>query len=382
MNKNKIKSVLLDLNNNSGTHSPSILTIQNKIKDFHVEIDGCFLSNPYATNLFMDNFNKDLIKTGKIRDLLEFYPPQNHIVAKSLEKVLNIPSKNIFVGNGAIEIIQAVIHKFVKRKICVIIPTFSSYYEFVENDKELIYYHLKKDNEYKLDVADYVKFIKQNKPDTIVIINPNNPNGAYLSNQDFHYLLNELSFVENIIIDESFIHFAYNDNNLDLLSSEDLVLKNKNLIIIKSMSKDFGIAGLRAGYAIMNENRVSSLLKNGFLWNVSGLTDYFFRLYSQNKFISDYEKIRKKYIVHTNHFFNELKSINGINVLPSKANFALVELNNGMSSSEFFIDLLVDHKIYVRDCSDKIGLDGEYVRIASRSFDENEIIINSIRKMF
>lgn len=382
MNKKEIKSILFELKKTSGTHSPSISTIQDNIKDFHVEIDGCFLSNPYATNLFMDNFNKDLIKTGKIRDLLEFYPPQNQVVSKSLEKVLNIPSKNIFVGNGAIEIIQAVIHKFVKRKICVIIPTFSSYYEFVENDKELIYYHLKKDNEYKLDAEDYVKFIKQNKPDTIVIINPNNPNGAYLSNKDFHYLLSELSFVENIIIDESFIHFAYDDDNLDLLSSEDLVLENKNLIIIKSMSKDFGIAGLRAGYAIMNENRVSSLLKNGFLWNVSGLTDYFFRLYSQNKFISDYEKIRKKYIVHTNHFFNELKSINEINVLPSKANFALVELNNGMSSSEFFIDLLVDHKIYVRDCSDKIGLDGEYVRIASRSFDENEIIINSIRKMF
>jgi len=382
MNKKEIKSILFELKNSSGTHSPSISTIQDKIKDFHVEIDGCFLSNPYATNLFMDNFNKDLIKTGKIRDLLEFYPPQNQVVSKSLEKVLNIPSKNIFVGNGAIEIIQAVIHKFVKRKICVIIPTFSSYYEFVENDKELIYYHLQKDNDYKLDAEDYVKFIKQNKPDTIVIINPNNPNGAYLSNQDFHYLLSELSFVENIIIDESFIHFAYDDDNLDLLSSENLVLENKNLIIIKSMSKDFGIAGLRAGYAIMNENRVLSLLKNGFLWNVSGLTDYFFRLYSQNKFISDYEKIRKKYIVHTNHFFNELKSINEINVLPSKANFALIELNHGMSSSDFFIDLLVDHKIYVRDCSDKIGLDGEYVRIASRSFDENEIIINSIRKMF
>jgi len=137
MNKKEIKSILFELKNSSGTHSPSISTIQDKIKDFHVEIDGCFLSNPYATNLFMDNFNKDLIKTGKIRDLLEFYPPQNQVVSKSLEKVLNIPSKNIFVGNGAIEIIQAVIHKFVKRKICVIIPTFSSYYEFVENDKEL-----------------------------------------------------------------------------------------------------------------------------------------------------------------------------------------------------------------------------------------------------
>ena len=80
-------------------------------------------------------------------------------------------------------------------------------------------------------------------------------------------------------------------------------------------------------------------------------------------------------------FLNELSSLKKIKVYPTKANFALVELKNGMTSFEFTIKLLSDYGIYVRDCSDKIGLSGEFVRIASRSFEENLLIIQSIKEI-
>lgn len=377
--KDLVKNEFLKLKKESGTHSPSIATVLEKIPSIKIEVDACFLSNPYATDLFLKYFEEDLIKTNKIRDVLEYYPPQNRDVSRFIAKAIGAKEKNIFVGNGAIEIIQAVIHRFVKKKLGIIIPTFSSYYEFVRPDTEVVTFALKKENNFVLDPDNFIAFVKDNHVDSIAIINPNNPNGGYLSLEDLKYIVESLKDLDNIIIDESFIHFAYENVDLSQISSEDLILNYSNLIIIKSLSKDFGIAGVRAGYAIMSEDKVSSLLSNGYLWNVSGLADYFFKIYSQSNFIQEYNVVRKKYIMNTLMFLSELNSIKNLKVYPSKANFALVELYD-KSSYEFYLDLLVESGVYVRDCSDKIGLEGQFVRIASRTFEENLKIIGAIRK--
>lgn len=374
---NKIK----DLKSNSGSHSPSIDTLLKECAELEISVDACFLSNPYATELFMDQLKSDLIITGKLRDALEYYPPQNRDIAKIISRAINVEFSNIFVGNGAIEIIQAVLHNFVKNKICVIIPTFSSYYEFVKQGVEVIYYKLEKENEFELDSRKFVDFINENKPDTVVIINPNNPDGGYISKDNLVFILENLKDVSNIIVDESFIHFAYEDYALSHISSQDLISKYSNLIIIKSMSKDFGIAGLRAGYAVLDQRKVDALLKNGYLWNISGLANYFFNVYSDPNFILKYDIVRKKYIMNTSMFLNELKNISGIKVYPSKANFALIEILNGQTSFDFTMELLVNYGIYVRDCSDKIGLQGQFIRIASRTIEENLKIIEAIKNV-
>ena len=97
-------------------------------------------------------------------------------------------------------------------------------------------------------------------------------------------VINELSCVKNIIIDESFIHFAYEDSDMKLQSIVPYVKEMDNVVVLKSMSKDFGIAGLRCGYAIMSKNRVTELLTNGYLWNSNGIAEYFFKLYSRSDF--------------------------------------------------------------------------------------------------
>jgi len=379
MNKSELKIKIKELKDNSGTHSPSIDTLLSQFSDFKINIDACFLSNPYATELFLNYLDNDLIKSNQLKNILEYYPPQNREVAKYISKAIGINSKNIFVGNGAIEIIQAILHNFVKSKIVIILPTFSSYYEFLKEDTNIIYYTLDKQNNFTLDIEDYISFLKIHNPDTIVILNPNNPNGFYLKKAEIEEILEKTKYVENVIIDESFIHFAYENLEFSQISSEDLISRYQNLVIIKSMSKDFGIAGIRAGYAVMNSTRVDHLLKNGYLWNVSGLANYFFKIYTDNDFIKKYDIARKKYIMNTMMFLKELETIKYIHVYPSKANFALIELNNHINSFDFTVDLLVNNGIYVRDCSDKIGLNGSFIRIASRTFEENLEIINALK---
>lgn len=377
-----IAEKISDLKNKSGSHSPSKFTIIEKVPDVKINVDACFLSNPYATELFLKYFNKELLETGKIVDILEFYPSQNEIISEALARYLNIDHKNIFIGNGAIEIIQAVLHTFVKRKIIINIPTFSSYYEFVTNNVEVVYNDITDNGYFKLDIDKFLELTKSEKPDAVVIINPNNPDGSYIPAKELEYIIKNLQDVENIIIDESFIHFAYEDSSYEMKSVTDLIKTYENLIVIKSMSKDFGIAGIRAGYAVMSKDRVSKLLKNGYLWNSNGLAEYFFKLYTRQDFLDEYEKVRIEYIQESQKFFTELSKINNIKVYESLANFSLVELVDGTLASDFFYKLLIKYGIYTRLCYDKIGLKGEFLRISSRKKEENKLIIDSMTDIF
>ena len=379
--KEELTRQLRLLKEEAGSHSPSLFTIKEAIPDLKVKVDACFLSNPYATDLFLDFFKRELLDTGGLRDLLEFYPSQNRVIAESLSAAIGIHPDNIFIGNGAIEIIQTVIQRYTKSKIIINIPTFSSYYEFINDNVEVVYNKLLKENNYELDIVEYIALVKKERPDTVVLINPNNPNGAYMDSEKIHYLLRELRDVKNFILDESFIHFAYENEYYDLKTASNLVYKFPNLILVKSMSKDFGIAGIRAGYAVMNSRRVQELLLNGFLWNSNGLSEYFFRLYTRDEFLKEYEHVRVKYIKETQEFIKQLRLIPNIKVYPSMANFALVEILSGESSDDFVFNMLIDHGVYLRTCSDKIGLNGEFVRLASRTKAENQYIIECFNKI-
>ena len=368
--------ILAELKQASGTHSPSIETILEKT-NFKIEVDACFLSNPYATDLFMEYLQKDILDQNRLRGLLEFYPPQNRQVAEHVASFEKAKSDEIFVGNGAIEVIQAAIHRYSGNCMALPIPTFSSYYEYAQDICDVKYFKLNKSNNYILDLQEYSVFIKENNCSSAVLINPNNPNGAYLNQSEIRAFLEENKSLELILLDESFKHFAYEDASLSSVVWSDIVDNYPNVIIIKSLSKDFGVAGLRCGYGIMNTARVSALLKNGYLWNVSGIGAYFFKLLSSTEFQSKYEVIRKKYIMNTLMFFNEINTIPKAKLYPSKANFALLEVEE-MSSWDLFSKLL-ERGVYVRDCSDKIGLEGSFVRVASRSFEENLKIIDALK---
>jgi histidinol-phosphate/aromatic aminotransferase/cobyric acid decarboxylase-like protein len=366
----------------AGNHSPSLTTLKAKMPELKIQVDACFLSNPYATELFLKYFKKELLDTGEINKVLEFYPSQNNEIAALVGNHLQIDPAKIFIGNGATEVVQAIIHHFVKDKIIVNIPTFSPYYAFALPGTEVVYYELKKEENFRVDPDEYIAFVKKHQPDSLVLINPNNPDGGYIPHHDLIKIVEELHWVPTIILDESFIHFAFENSSLELPSIAHLLDKYPNVHIVKSMSKDFGIAGIRCGYAILPEDKVSQLLDTGYLWNSSGLAEYFFRLYTRKDFNAEYEEVRKKYITESLFFITELNRIPKIKVYPTKANFVLIEILNGQTSDEIATELLLNYGIYARNCSDKIGLHGQFIRVATRYKEENEYIIKSLRSIF
>ena len=278
------------LKREAGSHSPSAPTLARMIPELRLRVDACFLSNPYATDLFLDYLHREVIRTGKLRRLLEFYPSQNRVIADKLSGAVGVPAEYLFVGNGAVEIIQAILHRFTGAKILVNLPTFSPYHEFVRSDTQVLYNVLPRENDFRFDPKPYLERVRREKPDTVVLINPNNPDGGYIPYATLVHLLEELRHVPNVILDESFIHFACEGDDYAYRSLCGEVDRFPNLLVVKSMSKDFGVAGIRAGYAVMAPERVQSLLNNGYLWNSSGLAEYFFDLYSRPDFLIEYER--------------------------------------------------------------------------------------------
>lgn len=370
------------LKQEAGSHSPSAPTIAQAIPELRVRVDACFLSNPYATELFLDHLHREVIRPGKLRKVLEFYPSQNRVIAKKLGEVLDVEPDNLFVGNGAIEIIQAILHRFTGQKILVNLPTFSAYHEFARPDTQVVYNVLSKDDHFRFDPAAYLETVRRERPDTVVLINPNNPDGGYVPRAEMLKLLEELRDVPNVLVDESFIHFACEGEGFAYRSLVHQVSRFPNLMVVKSMSKDFGVAGIRAGYAVMAPERVRALLENGYLWNSSGLAEYFFDLYSRPEFQAEYQRKRVHYIRHSRRFFKALSTIPGLRAYPTQANFMLVELEEGtgLTAEDLVFRLLIRRGIYTRACDDKKGLEpGKFIRVASRNRSENRFVLRGFK---
>jgi histidinol-phosphate/aromatic aminotransferase/cobyric acid decarboxylase-like protein len=370
---------LAEIKAESGSHSPSVFTLGDRIPELQVKVDACFLSNPYATDLFISRLSSDLIETGAMRTVLESYPSPNVHVAAQLEDTLGVSREQIFVCNGAVEAIQAAIHRFAGNRVAVILPTFSPYYEYVRPDQEVVFYTLSRDADFELDVDDFAAFVARERVDTVCLINPNNPNGGYVPKAQMRRLLGALSELQLVILDESFVDFAWEDEERNRTSLTAEAAAMPNVMLVKSMSKDFGIAGLRAGYAIMSPDRVGDLLANGYLWNISGLTEFFFRLFTERGFQEDYAAARLRYIAEALEFFEALDHVDGTRCYPTMANFALLELDPSAPVELVAPLMLMRYGVYVRDCRDKIGLEGgQYMRVASRKGHENAAILEAL----
>jgi histidinol-phosphate/aromatic aminotransferase/cobyric acid decarboxylase-like protein len=221
--------------------------------------------------------------------------------------------------------------------------------------------------------------VRRERPDTVVLINPNNPDGSYLAKAELSRLLAQLEDVETVIIDESFLHFAVESPAMERVCYSDLALRHPNVVLIKSMSKDFGVAGIRAGYAVMPPARVMELLRTGYLWNSNGLAEYFFRLVVRPEFQARYERARQSYLLGRQELFEELRTLPRLRVYPSNANFFLVEFLDGSRASDVVTKLLVNDGIYTRGCGDKLGLSGEVIRLAVKDQRENRALTAALR---
>ena len=376
MDKSNVLDKLVLLKKKSGNHSPSLSEIQMIVGKDPVEIDACFLSNPYATNLIYESGIIDEINDSFFK-LVESYPPNQDYILDKISKIEGISVENSIAMSGAQACIEVLLSNLKYSNCLLPIPTYSSYYESLRDGTQVHYLGLKEVNNFKINEAELHESIITNNIDLLVLINPNNPTGVGVDQEIFGNLLNKFKDLQ-IIIDESFSHFF--DDLHEWKTFRKALLNNERCYLIKSMSKDFGIAGCRIGF-MESSNPIMQDIKSRYgTWALSNLAVMLLEVMSTDVFLKNYEEARIKYLFEKKSFYNQLIKIQNIKVYESDSNFFLIKLLNSVDSGfKFVMELLLKTGLYVRSMDDKVGLDSSYIRVACRSKDENREIIKILK---
>jgi len=350
------------------SHSPSLADLvgYEKAKDI---IDFCFIANPYYPTPAMLQDLKE-----NFPNLIKSYPSSSPIRSqKDLAAVLHVNPENLIIGNGASELIVLINTTLIDR-IAVPIPTFGEYIEKLKDQRDAELYVLKPEENYKLDLADYLAWVHRRGLRSLLVINPGNPTGQLFSLEEMIDFLHRAKDLELVVVDESFIDFA-GDPIPSLLQMAD---RFSNLLLVRSMSKHCGVPGLRLGYCYSENLYVLNRMRRFIpTWNVNTLAQYFLSLLPPTD--AAYHEARKHLIGDVRWLYNALKAMSGIDVYPTGANFVLFKIKGGMTAGELQGLLLREHRMYVRDCSNKIGMDNCHIRVASQGREKDAQLVAALR---
>lgn len=301
------------------------------------------------------------------------YPDINYTkLRRNIGKYLSINPNYVISGNGATEIIYLLM-KNLKKRLGILNPTFSEYERGAKlNNLEVISFMLNKDDEFSVNLKEIEENI--NDIDSLFICNPNNPNGKI---KNIEELLNIMTKHNKLlIVDETFIEFVENEDDYSLIK---YVEKYENIFIIKAVTKFFGMPGLRLGYGVTsNKDLIEGIYKYKEPWTVNSFADTLSNYILKDE---DYIKSSKEYyVVEREYMINSLRQHENIQVHDSDTNFILIRLEN-MKAEELKLKLFRDSNILIRDASNFIGLDENYIRIAIKSHEENVVILNELNKI-
>ena len=332
-------------------------------------VDYCYLVNPYFPPHMMV---EEMI--ASFQTLLTQYPSGQRVNSLLAWNYFNIHQENIVVGNGAAELIKSLLG-FFDGKTGFIRPTFEEYPHRFSKENSVFFDVSAKDYSYTAD--DIMGFFTENKVDNLVIINPDNPSGNYISKADMLRLVEwgKTNSV-NIVLDESFIDFA--DDPDSSLLVQNIISDNPHLYLMKSISKSYGVPGLRLGIlASGNKEIIAEIKKDVSIWNINSFAEFYMQIYI--KYIKDYEKAKELFRKERARFVEKLSETEGIRVLPSQANFLLIELTSGITAFELTEKLLNRHNILIKDLTSKLGND-RFIRIAVKDTAENDKFLEALKE--
>lgn len=337
-------------------------------------IDFCFLFNLYFPPVhFYSKFAHDLPL------LINNYPSAHHKICSLLSRWYaedGFVKKNILVGNGASEFIK-ILNRHIIKKITIPVPSFNEYEDLEES--QINYFILNEEKGFILDADKFINSVKKSGSNFALIINPNNPTSTVTQREEIFKILDNLKHLEGIIVDESFIDFT---GKRERFSVQSFINQFTNLIVIRSLSKEFGIPGLRLGYLVTSNEIIREKVKRYLpIWNINSLAERFIELFP--RYQREYNQSIKQIIQDNQEFRNSLKDIDMINVIDGKANYLFCKILDGdINSTKLRNILFSEHNLLIKDCSNKTSLDDSFVRISVRKPDENRKMIAALKEVF
>ena len=335
-------------------------------------LDYCYLVNPYYPSSRMMNELRANFNT-----LLTQYPSGMYVNSLIAGKCFGVRQEYIVPGNGAAELIKSLMEKL-PGKLGVTYPTFEEYPN--RREKDLLEIYNPENNDFHYTIDDLMSYYSAHPVDSILLINPDNPSGNFIPKSDVLTLAEWCSQRSvKLVVDESFVDFStgYTENTL---LSNGILDKYPNLIVVKSISKSFGVPGLRLGVLASSDiNLIDAIKKDVAIWNLNSFAEFYMQIFS--KYESDYHKACHKFAAERERFWKELNSISYLRVIPSQANYFLCEVLPPFTSHDLTVNLLNESNILIKDCSTKKAVGGRsYIRIAIRNREDNEILVKVLKQ--
>ena len=337
-------------------------------------LDYCYLVNPYFPSKRM----KDELRSN-FDTLLTEYPSGMKVNTLIASKSFGVSEQYIVPGNGAAELIKVLMEGETKGKTGFIRPTFEEYPN--RFDKSLQVTYTPQNEDYRYTADDLMNFFGDKDIKTLMLINPDNPSGNFIPKADILRLA-KWSEERNIrlVVDESFVDFSVDYKNNSLLSDE-ILEAYPHMAVMKSISKSFGVPGLRLGILCSADKElIARIKKEVSIWNLNSFAEFFMQIY--NKHEKDYLKACDKFLAERNDFEKGLRTIPYLRVMPSQANYFLCEVLPPYTATEIVVYTLRQHNILTRDCSLKPGLDPnkQYMRIAVRNHEDNTKLVEALKQ--
>ena len=333
--------------------------------------DFCYLVNPY----FPPQRLIDEIKAS-FDTIIREYPSGMAVNSLLAAKNFGVHQENIVVGNGAAELIKAVMESM-EGKIGVVQPTFEEYPNRREPD--VVVPFVPENDSFRYTADDLMGFFGEKDISALVLINPDNPSGNFIPCDDI-FRLAKWTAEKNIafVYDESFVDFA--DETFSMINQKYLTT-NPHMIVLKSISKSYGVPGLRLGVlASGNTELVAMVKKKVAIWNINSFAEFYMQIYE--KYSTDYATACHLFKEERKQFEHELKEVPYIRVVPSQANYFLCEVTAKYTSRELAIRLLKDYGILIKDCSTKKAFGGRnYIRLAIRDRNDNSRLIKALKEL-
>ena len=331
-------------------------------------LDFCYLVNPY----FPTDRMKAEMKAG-FDTLLTEYPSGMRVNSLLAAKNFGVHQENILVGNGAAELIKSLMERL-EGNVGFIRPTFDEYPNRYNQKKAITYIPNNQDYSYTAD--DVTAFFDNKDIQNLILVNPDNPSGNYIAKSDVMRLIRWAKSREiKIVIDESFADFSDEENNT--LFEQTILDENPHLYVMKSISKSYGVPGLRLGVLASGDTKMIAFMKKDVaIWNINSFAEFFMQI--MEKYQSDYWNSLERFRAERKRYEEELSEIRGIRIIPSQANFVMVELEESISPKELLKTLLLKYEILIKELTTKTN-GRNYLRLAVRNTADNNKLIHALK---
>lgn len=335
---------------------------------FEGMLDFCYLVNPFfLPERMLEEFKNSCAA------LLANYPSGQETQCLSASELVQCHEKNLVVGNGAAELIAALAERL-DGKVGLTYPTFMEYPARL-NPERLV--KLRPD-EPQLRYGTGMLKRAADSVDCLLLVNPDNPSGNFIPRDQ---LLDLVAYCrergKRIVVDESFVDFAV-DGGPHTLMTDAILDDNPNLAVIRSVSKTYGVPGVRLGImASADAALIDAMRRAVAIWNINSFGEFFLQV--GMKYAGEYREACREMAAAREEMAAALASVPFLTPFPSQANFILCKLEKGRSAVRLAEDLLFRHNIFIKCFSNREGLDdGEYVRFAVRTPEENRFLLECL----